>query len=147
MNLVIRRLTCSLVIWGFLPSDRGPAPMSELACQDRRGLLWHGCRPVTACCACRSLGDLQGGSGVVGRPLEGEEASMEFRILGPVEARNADETVALGSEKQRSLLAILLLHANEVVSAEQLIDGLWGSGPHRPRYGPCRHTSRGYARR
>ena len=72
---------------------------------------------------------------------------MEFRILGPVEARNADETVALGSEKQRSLLAILLLHANEVVSAEQLIDGLWGSGPHRPRYGPCRHTSRGYARR
>lgn len=54
---------------------------------------------------------------------------MEFRILGPVEARNADETVALGSEKQRSLLAILLLHANEVVSAEQLIDGLWGERP------------------
>lgn len=54
---------------------------------------------------------------------------MEFRILGPVEARSADETVALGSDKQRALLAILLLHANEVVSAERLIDGLWGERP------------------
>ena len=50
---------------------------------------------------------------------------MEFRILGPVEVCDADRTVALG-EKQRALLAILLLNRNEVVSADRLIDGLWG---------------------
>jgi WD40 repeat protein/DNA-binding SARP family transcriptional activator len=54
---------------------------------------------------------------------------MQFRILGPVEACDGDETVALGSEKQRALLAILLLHANEVVSTERLIEGLWGERP------------------
>ena len=54
---------------------------------------------------------------------------MEFRILGPVEVCVGDRTVALGSEKQRALLAILLLHANEVVSADRLIDDLWGERP------------------
>jgi WD40 repeat protein/DNA-binding SARP family transcriptional activator len=54
---------------------------------------------------------------------------MEFRILGPIEACEGDRTVALGSEKQRALLAILLLHPNEVVSADRLIDGLWGERP------------------
>ena len=54
---------------------------------------------------------------------------MRFRILGPVEVCDGDRTVALGSEKQRALLAILLLHPNEVVSADQLIDDLWGERP------------------
>jgi DNA-binding SARP family transcriptional activator len=35
----------------------------------------------------------------------------------------------VGGGKRRSLLAILLLHSNEVVSAERLIDGLWGERP------------------
>jgi class 3 adenylate cyclase/DNA-binding SARP family transcriptional activator len=51
---------------------------------------------------------------------------MEFRILGPLEAVDGDATVALGGVKQRTLLAILLLNANEVVSADRLIDELWG---------------------
>jgi class 3 adenylate cyclase len=51
---------------------------------------------------------------------------MEFRILGPLEVVDGDDSVALGGVRQRTLLAILLLNANEVVSADRLIDELWG---------------------
>jgi DNA-binding SARP family transcriptional activator/streptogramin lyase len=51
---------------------------------------------------------------------------MEFRILGPVEVVRDGRTVALGSSKQRALLVILLLHVNEVVSRDRLIEDLWG---------------------
>jgi peptide/nickel transport system substrate-binding protein len=54
---------------------------------------------------------------------------MEFRILGPLEATNAGRPIQLGSRKQRALLAILLLRANEVVSTDALIDNLWGERP------------------
>ena len=37
--------------------------------------------------------------------------------------------LALGGGKQRALLAVLLLHANEVVSTDRLLDDLWGSSP------------------
>ena len=47
---------------------------------------------------------------------------MEFGILGLLEVRRDGDTLALGGVKQRSLLAILLLHANEVVGSERLID-------------------------
>ena len=51
---------------------------------------------------------------------------MEFRILGPLEVADGDEIVALASAKQRALLAILLLNANQVVSSDRLLDELWG---------------------
>ena len=54
---------------------------------------------------------------------------MEFGILGPLEVRREGETLTLGGVKQRSLLAILLLHANEVVGSERLIDAVWGEQP------------------
>jgi len=54
---------------------------------------------------------------------------VEFRILGPVEVVSDGRVVALGSLKPRALLVILLLHANEVVSRERLIDDLWGEQP------------------
>jgi DNA-binding SARP family transcriptional activator len=54
---------------------------------------------------------------------------MEFRILGPLEVFEGDRRVALGGPKQRALLAVLLLHANEVVASERLIDELWGEHP------------------
>ena len=54
---------------------------------------------------------------------------MEYRILGPLEVRDGDRVVELGGDKQRTLLAVLLLHAGEVVSADRLIDDLWGDGP------------------
>jgi YVTN family beta-propeller protein len=54
---------------------------------------------------------------------------MEFHILGPIEATEAGRSVALGPAKQRALLAALLVHANEVVSTDRLIDQLWGERP------------------
>ena len=55
---------------------------------------------------------------------------MEFRLLGPLEAVDDDGTpVALGGPRPRALLALLLLHPNEVVSADRLIDGIWGEAP------------------
>ena len=56
---------------------------------------------------------------------------MEFRILGPLEASSSDVPLKLAAPKQRALLAILLLNANEVVSTDRLIDGLWGEAPPR----------------
>jgi predicted ATPase/DNA-binding SARP family transcriptional activator len=50
---------------------------------------------------------------------------MQFRILGPLEVADGDRLVSLAGA-QRSLLALLLLSANEVVSADRLIDELWG---------------------
>src|SRR5882724_4406649 len=50
-------------------------------------------------------------------------------VLGPVAARHDGRDLPLGGPKQRALLAILLLHANEVVSRDRLIDGLWGESP------------------
>jgi DNA-binding SARP family transcriptional activator len=54
---------------------------------------------------------------------------MEFGILGPLEARDGDRRHALGGPKQRAVLALLLLHANQVVTSERLIDQLWGEEP------------------
>ena len=53
---------------------------------------------------------------------------MDFRILGPLEVEEAGRTIPIGGRK-RALLAILLLHANEPVSADELIDELWGETP------------------
>ena len=54
---------------------------------------------------------------------------MEFRILGPLEVVEDEEPVALGTLKERLVLGVLLLHANEFVSRERLIDDLWGEAP------------------
>ena len=54
---------------------------------------------------------------------------MEYRILGPLEVLHDGQPVSLGGSKQRALLVILLLHANEVVSRDRLIDELWGGSP------------------
>ena len=51
---------------------------------------------------------------------------MEFHVLGPLEIVRQGRTMELGTGKQRTLVAALLLHANEVVSTDRLIDALWG---------------------
>ncbi len=51
---------------------------------------------------------------------------MEFRILGPLEVWDRGGEVVLGGPKPRGLLAVLLLHPNEVVPTDRLIDELWG---------------------
>jgi DNA-binding SARP family transcriptional activator len=54
---------------------------------------------------------------------------MDFRVLGPLEVFDGERVVMIGAGKRRSLLALLLLHCNEVVSADRLIDELWGARP------------------
>ena len=54
---------------------------------------------------------------------------MEFRILGPLEVRDNGRVLELGGAKQRAVLALLLLQANEVVALDRLIDGIWGERP------------------
>jgi DNA-binding NarL/FixJ family response regulator/DNA-binding SARP family transcriptional activator len=59
----------------------------------------------------------------------GKTSRVEYRILGPLEVVDDGTAVALGTVKERVVLAVLLLHANEVVSRERLIDELWGESP------------------
>jgi peptide/nickel transport system substrate-binding protein len=54
---------------------------------------------------------------------------MQFALLGRVQLLQGDREVPVGGPKPRALLAILLLNANEVVSRDRLIDGLWGETP------------------
>ena len=54
---------------------------------------------------------------------------MDFRILGHLEVSDEGHPVRLGGSKQRSLLAMLLLHANEPVSVDTLVDELAGDDP------------------
>jgi DNA-binding SARP family transcriptional activator len=54
---------------------------------------------------------------------------VEFRVLGPLEAIGEAGPLELGGPRQRALLALLLLHANEVVPADRLIDELWPNEP------------------
>ncbi len=58
---------------------------------------------------------------------------MDFRVLGQLEVDRRGASVALESFKQRSLLALLLIHANQVVSTDRIIDELWGDQPHADR--------------
>jgi len=54
---------------------------------------------------------------------------MQFLILGPLEVRDGEHAVRLGAAKQRALLGVLLLHANEAISTSRLVDELWGERP------------------
>jgi predicted ATPase/DNA-binding SARP family transcriptional activator len=59
----------------------------------------------------------------------GPGLAAEFRVLGPVEALSDGRSLPLGAPKQRALLALLLVNANEVVSRERAIDCIWGDRP------------------
>jgi DNA-binding SARP family transcriptional activator len=54
---------------------------------------------------------------------------VQFRILGPLEVRENDRLIPIVGAKERALLAILLLHANEPVTTDRLVDELWGEAP------------------
>ena len=68
---------------------------------------------------------------------------MEFRILGPLEVLAGNTPIEIAGSKRRAVLALLLLHANEVVRTERLVDELWGE--QAPRNAPAalhNHVSR-----
>jgi DNA-binding SARP family transcriptional activator/streptogramin lyase len=54
---------------------------------------------------------------------------VQFRVLGPLEVSAAGRPLPLGGRKQRTVLAMLLLHANELVPRQRLIEALWGEEP------------------
>jgi predicted ATPase/DNA-binding SARP family transcriptional activator len=54
---------------------------------------------------------------------------MDFRILGPLEALDRGRDLAPAGSKRRALLALLLLHANETLTIDRLVDELWGEHP------------------
>jgi DNA-binding SARP family transcriptional activator/DNA-binding beta-propeller fold protein YncE len=56
-------------------------------------------------------------------------AGLEFGVLGPLEVRSGGRPLPLGGPKQRALLAVLLLRANEAVSRDRLVDAVWGESP------------------
>ncbi|MDP8966985.1 MAG: winged helix-turn-helix domain-containing protein [Actinomycetota bacterium] len=65
---------------------------------------------------------------------------MEFRILGPLELHAEAGPLTLGGRRQRALLTLLLLDANQLVSTERIIDALWGADP-PPTAGTAIHVT------
>jgi DNA-binding SARP family transcriptional activator len=56
---------------------------------------------------------------------------VDFRILGPIEVLDRGAGLPLGGRNQRALLALLLLHADEVVPTDRMIEAVWGERPPR----------------
>src|SRR3954466_4682050 len=54
---------------------------------------------------------------------------MRYGVLGPLEVRDGERVVVLGSSQQRPVLALLLLEANRPVSTDRLAEALWGEHP------------------
>jgi DNA-binding SARP family transcriptional activator len=54
---------------------------------------------------------------------------MEFRVLGPLEVLDAGQVLPLGSGRQRALLALLLVHPNEALAVDRIVDELWEGSP------------------
>jgi DNA-binding SARP family transcriptional activator len=70
-------------------------------------------------------------------------AVIDYRLLGPIEAGVDGRPLDIGGRRQRALLAVLLLSANEPVSRDCLAERLWGE---RPPAG-ARHTLEVYVSR
>jgi DNA-binding SARP family transcriptional activator len=54
---------------------------------------------------------------------------MRFGVLGPLEVESEDGRLTLGGARQRAVLAMLVLHVNEVVPRDRLLEGVWGGNP------------------
>jgi DNA-binding winged helix-turn-helix (wHTH) protein len=78
---------------------------------------------------------LTGADATMGRPADVAlriacgKAEMEFGILGPLEVRNGSAVVRVPGAKERALLADLVVNAGRVVSADRLVEDLWGEHP------------------
>ena len=59
----------------------------------------------------------------------GRRLGLVFRILGPLEVSSPEGPIRLGGPRQRSVLAILLLDPNRIVSIDRLAEELYGGAP------------------
>jgi DNA-binding SARP family transcriptional activator len=55
---------------------------------------------------------------------------VEFRILGPLEVWDGERQLQVPGARQRALLALLLLHANQVVPTDRIVHELWDPESH-----------------
>ncbi len=67
-------------------------------------------------------------------------ASVEFRILGPLEVRDGAGVTPLPRRRERALLAALLLRPGEVVSTDRLVEAVWGEEPPRTVVGSLQNA-------
>lgn len=63
--------------------------------------------------------------------IRSEKTEMRFHLLGPLGVETDGGPVDLGPHKQRSVLAVLLLNANEIVPTDRIIDLVWGEAAPR----------------
>jgi predicted ATPase/DNA-binding SARP family transcriptional activator len=61
--------------------------------------------------------------------VAGPTEQLEVRILGPLEVISGGARISLGGYKQRAVLALLATRAGSAVSADELIESLWGDQP------------------
>ncbi len=54
---------------------------------------------------------------------------LQFRILGSLEALDGSRRLTVASGHERALLALLLLHPNQVVTTDRVLDEIWGEAP------------------
>ena len=54
------------------------------------------------------------------------DSQLDFRVLGPLEAVRDGEPVPLDARKPRALLGLLLIHANQVLSTDRILEEIWG---------------------
>src|SRR5438128_12446317 len=73
----------------------------------------------------------QGGATPTASNAAPQRGVLDFRLLGPIEVLSDGTPLELGGQKQRAVLALLLLEAGRVVATDQLIDRLWGENPPR----------------
>ncbi|WP_158894315.1 AfsR/SARP family transcriptional regulator [Amycolatopsis anabasis] len=68
---------------------------------------------------------------------------MRFRVLGPLQVRDGADWSTIRAAQQRIVLAILLVEAGRVVSADRIVDEIWGDRPPRTAL----NTVQGYVAR
>jgi DNA-binding SARP family transcriptional activator len=54
---------------------------------------------------------------------------VEFSVLGPLEVTADGRSLGLAGARARAVLAVLLVHANQVVPSDRLLEELWPGQP------------------
>lgn len=57
------------------------------------------------------------------------QAGLDVRVLGPLQVSVSGTPVSLGASKQRAVFAMLVINRNRAISADTLIDAVWGDDP------------------